>query len=269
MTVNDTTRVFKESPKPATSGVVRPLKPELSPEVVHALHNPVKPVTAAPTKAASAPIAKKPAEIPPTNLGAKLAATVAKPTQTTTPTRSVTWASASIGGPVGASASGEVKSGLRQGLDWAREQHSNFQGGTVEWAKGYAKPALHALQHPVETLQASSQLSTNVTINPIVALPLGLVQGKSLDEMAREDLGEIKAIATNTVGDYQRVYQEHGVAGVAGYLAPDMVLAILTAGEGTGGRQLAGEVASSAVPVPGPEDLPGAVDAVRAENAKN
>jgi hypothetical protein len=176
---------------------------------------------------------------------------------------------------VGASATGEIKSegALRQGLGWAREQHNNFQGGTVEWAKGQAKPALHAAQHPFETLQASAQLSTNIALNPPAALALGVIQGKPLDQVAREDFGEVKSIVGSTAGDYQNVYREHGVAGVAGYVLPDLTIAILTSGEstaaGASGRQIAKEVASSAVPIPGPEDLPGAVDAVRTENAKN
>ena len=262
-------QVAKPDAKPASQGVVRPLKVELSSEVVHALQNPLRPASPSPTKAASKNISK-PVSPPPTNLGAKLAATVAKPTtQAASPSRSLTWASASIGGPVGASASGEVKEGnaLGRGVGFIREQHSNFQGGTVDWAKSNTDPLLHMVQHPIESARAADQLANNVMINPAGAFMRGALQGKTPLEVVREDVREMNAVGQSTVSDYQKEYERNGVAGVAGYVLPDIAIAILTAGEGNGarvtGKQVLAEVAKSRLPVTGPSDLPGVIDSAR------
>lgn len=297
------------APKKPTTGLVRPLKVELSSDLVQALHNPARPAPPAPAKAAGKPIAK-PVSAVPTNLGARLAATTFKPaSQTASPTRSLTWGavstSASTGAPVGASASAEVTKpsglganllgnpivnrvegaveatgraveqldpveNLERGSLWARRQQGNFQLGVLEWGKDNADPLLHLVQNPVESARAIDRIANNVVINPAGAFMRGAVDGKTPLQVINEDLGEWRTIGEATVADYTDVYRDHGVAGVAGYLAPDLALAILTAGEGNAarasGRQFLRDVAVEAVPVPGPADIPGFVDTVRQQN---
>lgn len=166
----------------------------------------------------------------------------------------------------------------QEAYEWKTEQEKNFASGVLEWGKGTVNTVVGIATNPVDTAKAVGKLATNPVLNPIGGTAAALVQGKNPVEAYKDGANDLKDIGTGLVDDYKKVYNEHGAAGVAGYVAPDLVAAVLTGGSGTAakggataaGKAIAKEVAEEAVTdsvtksigkevaksaVPGPSDI--------------
>lgn len=143
----------------------------------------------------------------------------------------------------------------QEAYEWKTEQEKNFANGLVEWGKGSVNTVVGIATNPVDTAKAVGKLATNPALNPIGGTAVALAQGKNPVEAYKDGANDLKDIGTGLVDDYKNVYNEHGAAGVAGYVAPDLISAVLTGGSGTAakggatvaGKAIAKEVAEEAV----------------------
>jgi len=119
---------------------------------------------------------------------------------------------------------------------WVKEQQANFGMGVVEWGKSSVKTVADIVTHPVETLKAVDKLYHNPALNPMQGIPKAIAQGKNPVEAYKEGWSDLKDIGTGLADDYKKVYQEHGAAGVAGYVAPDLAMAVLSSGSSAAGK---------------------------------
>ena len=124
----------------------------------------------------------------------------------------------------------------KEAYEWKQEQEKNFAAGVLEWGKGTVDTAVNIAKNPVESAKAVGKLATNPVLNPLVGLPLSVAQGKNPVDAYKEGAGDLKDIGVGIYDDYKKVYNEHGVAGLAGNLAPDIAIGILTGGSGSAAK---------------------------------
>lgn len=124
----------------------------------------------------------------------------------------------------------------REALEFKAEQERNFANGVLEWGKGTVNTVVGIATHPVETLKAVDKLASNPVINPVGGTIRAAIQGKNPLEAYKDGVGDLKDLGQGLYQGYKDVYDEHGVAGLAGNLAPDVAIALLTGGSGTAAR---------------------------------
>ena len=129
---------------------------------------------------------------------------------------------------------------------FVKKQQLNFGKGVLEWGKSSVSTVVGLASNPVDTAKAVGKLATNPVLNPVGGTVAAAVQGKNPVEAYREGGEQLKGIGEGLVNDYKQVYKEHGAAGVAGYLAPDVALAVLSGG-GSAGAKGAGTAAAKGV----------------------
>lgn len=134
----------------------------------------------------------------------------------------------------------------QEALEWRAKQEKNFAHGVLEWGKGSVDTVVGIATHPVATLKATTKLALNPLLNPVVGVPAALAQGKNPVEAYKEGAGQLKDIGTGLIGGYKDVYKKYGVAGLAGNLAPDVAIAVLSGGSGAAAKG-AGTGAAKAV----------------------
>lgn len=142
--------------------------------------------------------------------------------------------------------SGEAASG-------AVEQAGNYAGGVKEWGQKNWDTVKGVVDNPRDALRGVDSLAR---FNPVYGIPAAAAEGKNPAEWLGDNYRTGIGVRDNVVEEYRNVRDEHGYAGVAGYLAPEVAIAAVTAGNSTAvttgtksfGRQFAGDVA------PGPDD---------------
>lgn len=122
----------------------------------------------------------------------------------------------------------------------------DFAGGLEHYARDEVGTIKNIALNPLDTLKGLGELASNPWLSP-VGLPTSLVRSalerkNPLDYYA-DGAEQLKDLGGNLVADYQEVYAEHGLAGLAGYLAPEIALTILSGGGTAGGKASAGLVA--------------------------
>ena len=110
------------------------------------------------------------------------------------------------------------------------EQNKNFAMGVYQWGKDGVETVINVAKDPVGTAKAVGNLATNPLLNPVAGLARGTLEGKSVGETYRDGANQLLDIGKGIGQGYADVYKERGVAGVAGYVAPDIALAFLTGG---------------------------------------
>ena len=151
--------------------------------------------------------------------------------------------------------SGEVLEKGAQANNWVNEQKLNFGKGVLEWGKGTVGTVVGLATHPVESAKAVGKLATNPVLNPVLGLPVAAIQGKNPVEAYKEGGEQLKGIGEGLYNDYKTQYDKNGVAGLAGYIAPDLAMAVLSGGGSAGakggataaGKAITKEVAEEAV----------------------
>lgn len=124
----------------------------------------------------------------------------------------------------------------QEALEWKAKQEKNFANGVLEWGKGTVNTVVGIATNPVETAKAVGKLATNPVLNPIGGTAWAAIQGKNPIEAYRDGANDLKELGSGLIDDYKQVYKEHGVAGLAGYIAPDAIAAVATGGSGTAAR---------------------------------
>lgn len=152
----------------------------------------------------------------------------------------------------------------KEALEWKAKQEKNFASGVVEWGKGTVDTVVGIAKNPVATAKAVGKLAMNPVLNPIGGTAAALVQGKNPLDAYKEGAGQLKDIGTGLLDGYKDVYKKHGVAGLAGNLAPDVAIALLSGGSGTAAKG-AGTTAARAVAKEAGEEV---VEASLRETAK-
>lgn len=115
-------------------------------------------------------------------------------------------------------------------------QAANFGRGVVDSAKGTVGTVVSLASHPVQTAKALKSLSDNPFLNPSKGIlnPVNLaqdaIQGNNPLDRYKQGADQLKGIGTTLVNDYKDQYDKNGAAGVAGYVAPDLVMAVLSGG---------------------------------------
>lgn len=120
--------------------------------------------------------------------------------------------------------------------DWKSKQDKNFANGLLSWGKDTVDTAVGIAKDPVGSAKAVGKLATNPALNPVAGTALAVAQGKNPVDAYKEGAKDLKDIGTGIFNDYKEVYQEHGLAGLAGRLAPDVATAVLTGGSGTAAK---------------------------------
>lgn len=124
----------------------------------------------------------------------------------------------------------------KDALKFRAETDLNFAKGVVEWGKDNFNTVKGIVTNPVATGKAVFNLATNPVLNPIGGLTRAAIEGKNPIEAYKDGGQQLKDIGSGIASDYKKVYDEHGVAGVAGYLAPDVALAVLSGGSSAGAK---------------------------------
>jgi hypothetical protein len=157
----------------------------------------------------------------------------------------------------------------REALEWKQKQEKNFANGVLKWGKDTVGTVVDIVSNPVESVKAVDKLVSNPVLNPIHGTVRAVAQGKNPIEAYGEGANDLKELGTSLFNDYKETYQEHGVAGLAGSIAPDAAIALATGGSGTavraagtvGAKAAAKDLAKVAAKdvvkevVPGPEDV--------------
>lgn len=117
------------------------------------------------------------------------------------------------------------------------------------------------VSHPVESVKAVGKLASNPVLNPIGGTALALAQGKNPATAYKDGFEDVKEIGSGLLDGYKKTYKDHGIAGLAGSIAPDVVLAIASGGSSTA-VEGAAEVGGKAVAT-------GLTKEVAKETAKN
>ncbi|MFA5507376.1 MAG: hypothetical protein WC314_24490 [Vulcanimicrobiota bacterium] len=124
----------------------------------------------------------------------------------------------------------------KEALEFSGKQQENFANGLLEWGKGSVDTVVNIAKNPVESAKAVGKLATNPVLNPVVGTAVAAVQGKNPVEAFKDGATDLKDIGVGLYDDYKKVYQEHGIAGLAGNLAPDVAIAVLSGGGGTAAK---------------------------------
>lgn len=121
-------------------------------------------------------------------------------------------------------------------------QGANFGRGVVEWGKGTAGTVVSLVTHPVQTARAVKSLTDNPWLNPSKGIlnPVNLaqdaIQGDNPLDRYKKGAEQLQGIGSTLANDYKAQYEKNGAAGVAGYVAPDLVLAVLSGGSSTAAK---------------------------------
>jgi hypothetical protein len=168
---------------------------------------------------------------------------------------------------------GDAISLSSEALEFKAKQEKNFANGVLDWGKDTVGTVVTLASHPVQSAKAVGKLATNPVLNPIGGTAVALAQGKNPIEAYGDGLNDVKDIGSGLLDGYKQTYQDHGIAGLAGRLAPDVAIAVATGGTGTaakgagevGGKAVASTVARDVAKVaakdiakelaPGPEDI--------------
>lgn len=134
----------------------------------------------------------------------------------------------------------------KEALEWKTKQEKNFAHGVLEWGKGTVDTVVGIAKNPVATAKAVGKLATNPVLNPIGGTAVALAQGKNPIEAYKDGAGQLKDIGKGLLDGYKDVYKEHGIAGLAGNIAPDIAIALATGGTGAAAKG-AGTTAARAV----------------------
>ena len=142
-------------------------------------------------------------------------------------------------GDVKDAAVGVVKDGVhlsKEVIEEGAHQGANFGRGVVEWGKGTAGTVTSLVTHPVQTAKALKSLSDNPFLNPSKGIlnPVNLakdaINGDNPLDRYKKGADQLKGIGTTLVDDYKVQYEKNGAAGLAGYAAPDLIMAVLSGG---------------------------------------
>ena len=142
-------------------------------------------------------------------------------------------------GAVKDAAVGGVKDAVHLSKEVVEEgahQGANFGRGVVEWGKGTVGTVTSLATHPVATAKALKSLSDNPLLNPSKGIlnPLNLakdaIHGDNPLDRYKKGADQLKGIGSTLVNDYKDQYKKNGAAGLAGYVAPDLVTAVLSGG---------------------------------------
>ncbi|MBX3168758.1 MAG: hypothetical protein KF760_15190 [Candidatus Eremiobacteraeota bacterium] len=162
---------------------------------------------------------------------------------------------------------GEVKDaavgGVKEAVHLSKEvveegahQGANFGRGVVEWGKGTAGTVTSLVTHPIQTAKAVKSLAENPLLNPSQGIlnPVNLakdaIHGDNPLDRYKKGAEQLKGIGTTLANDYKEQYEKNGAAGVAGYVAPDLALAVLSGGSSSaakGGATAAAKAAAKEV----------------------
>ena len=141
---------------------------------------------------------------------------------------------------------GDVVHFSSEAMEWKARQEKNFANGVVDWGKGTVGTVTTLASHPVETVKAVGKLATNPVLNPLGGTAVALAQGKNPITAYKDGANDLKDIGSGLIQGYKDTYKEHGVAGLAGSIAPDVVLAVASGGTATAAKGTA-EVGAKAV----------------------
>lgn len=168
---------------------------------------------------------------------------------------------------------GDVVHFSNEALEFKAKQEKNFANGVLDWGKGTVGTVVTLASHPVESAKAVGKLATNPVLNPLGGTAVALIQGKNPVTAYKDGLNDVKDIGSGLLDGYKQTYKDHGIAGLAGSIAPDVAIAIASGGSSTavkgaaevGGKAVATgltkEVAKETVKnvakevAPGPEDI--------------
>lgn len=141
----------------------------------------------------------------------------------------------------------DVATFSQEALEFKQRQERNFAMGVYEWGKGTVDTVVGIAKDPVGTARGLGDLATNPLISPVAGFARAGLEGRSPNEALAQGYRDLRDIGGGLVGGYKDVYREHGAAGLAGNLAPDVVTALVSGGTGTaartGGRAVVREVA--------------------------
>ena len=135
-----------------------------------------------------------------------------------------------------------------------KEHAGNYLQGVGEWAKSNWETARDVVKDPRNTLRG---IDSAARFNPVYGIPAGILEGKNPAEVLGDNYRLGTGIRDNVVKEYRDIRDEHGYAGVAGYIAPEVALAVATAGSGSAASTTARTVAKETGKelVPGPTDV--------------
>lgn len=157
-------------------------------------------------------------------------------------------------GDVKDAAVGGVKDAVNLSKEVVEEgahQGGNFGRGVVEWGKGTVGTVTSLVTHPVQTAKAVKSLTDNPWLNPSKGIlnPVNLakdaINGDNPLDRYKKGAEQLKGIGSTLVNDYKTQYEKNGAAGVAGYAAPDLVMAVLSGGSSTAAKGGATAVAKA------------------------
>lgn len=126
------------------------------------------------------------------------------------------------------------------------EHQFNFAAGVYNWGKDTVDTVAGIVKNPIETAKGFGKLATNPVLNPVGGTAAALIRGENPVEAFKNGASDLKDIGGGLISDYKQVYDEHGISGVAGYLAPDIALAVATGGTSAGARSGASVAARTA-----------------------
>jgi hypothetical protein len=130
--------------------------------------------------------------------------------------------------------------------DEVAEQGENFAGGVVDWGKSAYGTVKTLATHPLESAEAFGNLATNPVLDPLGGLVKDTIEGKNPIQGYKDGLSQLGTLGKAIGSDYSDEYKKNGAAGVAGYVVPDLLLALATDGSGDA-AEATGKVATKAV----------------------
>lgn len=135
-----------------------------------------------------------------------------------------------------------------------REQGGNYAGGVYQWGRNQVSTAWDATTHPGQTARGLDSLAR---FNPVYGIPAAALEGKNPAEWVGDNYRYGTGVRDGFVEEYRNVRDEHGYAGVAGYIAPEAAIAIATGGAGTAGESAGRQAARVGVDTvtPGARDV--------------
>ncbi len=151
---------------------------------------------------------------------------------------------------------GDVVHFSSEALEFKNRQERNFANGVLDWGKDTVGTVVSVVSHPVRTAKAVDKLASNPVLNPIGGTARALISGKNPITAYKDGAEDLKDIGGSLLSGYKETYKEHGISGLAGRLAPDVVLAVATGGSGTAAKT-AGSTAGKAVAREVAEDVAG------------
>ena len=114
-----------------------------------------------------------------------------------------------------------------------REQAGNYAGGVYQWGRNQVSTTWDAVSHPTQSWRGADSLAR---FNPVYGIPAAALEGKNPAEWLGDNYRFGTGVRDGYVEEYRNVRDEHGYAGVAGYIAPEAVIAALSGGTGTAGE---------------------------------